>query len=292
VLWYNKDMFRKAGLNSNRPPKTWPEVERDAKKLLASGAAKCGFTVSWPSWTQIENFSAWHNIPLASEENGFGGLGARMELDNPVLEHHMASLAKWQKSKIFEYGGRRNLSIPKFTTGECAMEIESSAGYARIHKESKFHVGIGTLPYWPNVKGAPQNTIIGGASLWVLRGLSPDVYKGVAKFFSYLSSAEVMAEWHQGTGYLPISLAAYELSKKQGFYKSHPGADIAIKQMTLHEPTPNSKGIRLGNMPQMRNVHYDEMEALFAGKISAKEALRRMVQRDNALLEQFQQANE
>ncbi|HKJ00362.1 MAG TPA: sn-glycerol-3-phosphate ABC transporter substrate-binding protein UgpB [bacterium] len=292
VLWYNKDMFRKAGLNPDKPPRTWPELERDAKKLMASGGAKCGFTTAWPSWVNIENFSAWHNIPLASEQNGFGGLDARMEIANPTLEHHIAALARWQQSKIFDYGGRTNKGDSKFTTGECAMLTESSAGYARVSKESKFEFGVGMLPYWPDVKGAPQNTIIGGASLWVLRGQSPEVYKGVAKFFTYLSSAEVMAEWHQGTGYLPITLSAYKLSEEQGFYKSHPGADISIKQMTLHKPTANSKGLRLGNYPQIRVVHYEELEAALAGKISAKVAVERMQKRDNELLEQFQKANE
>ena len=291
VLWYNKDMFRKAGLDPNKPPATWPDLEAAAKKLMASGGAKCGFTTAWPSWVQIENFSAWHNVPLATEDNGFGGLDARMTIANPTLEHHLAALGNWQKTKIFDYGGTTNKAVPKFTTGECAMLTESSAGYARISKEAKFEFGVGMLPYWPDVPGAPQNTIIGGASLWVLRGHSPDVYKGVAKFFSYLYSPEVQAQWHQGTGYLPITLAAYKLTEDQGFYKTHPGMDIAIKQMTLHKPTANSKGLRLGNYPQIRDVHYEQMEAVFAGQISAKTALQRMQERDNQLLEQFQRAN-
>jgi sn-glycerol 3-phosphate transport system substrate-binding protein len=292
VLWYNKDMFVKAGLDPEKPPTTWPEMEAASKKLLASGAAKCGFTTSWPSWIQIENFSAWHNIPLATEQDGFGGLGARMLLDNPLLERHLAAFAKWQKSKIFDYGGRTNKSVPKFTTGECAMEMESSAGYANISTNAKFKFGVGMLPYWPDVKGAPQNTIIGGASLWVMRGLSPEVYKGVAKFFTYLYSPAVQAEWHQGTGYLPITLGAYDLTKKSGFYESHPGTEVALKQMLLNKPTVNSKGLRLGNYPQIRDVHYDEMEGIFAGKETAKQGLENMVKRDNQLLEQFQQANQ
>jgi sn-glycerol 3-phosphate transport system substrate-binding protein len=291
VLWYNKDMFAKAGLDPEKPPATWPELEAAAKKLLASGGAKCGFTTAWPSWIQIENFSAWHNIPLATEQNGFGGLGARMMIDNPTLERHIAALGKWQKTKIFDYGGRANKADPKFISGECAMLTESSAGYAAISSGAKFKFGVGMLPYWPDVKGAPQNTIIGGASLWVMRGHTPEEYKGVAKFFSYLYSPEVQAKWHQGTGYLPITLGAYKLSQEQGFYTSHPGADIAIKQMTLHQPTPNSKGLRLGNYPQIREVHYEELEGVFAGKQTAKQALEHMQQRDNQLLEQFEQAN-
>lgn len=288
VLWYNRDAFAKAGLDPNKPPATWPEVEAASEKLINSGASECGFTTDWASWIQIENFSAWHNIPLATEQNGFAGLNARMLIDNPTLEHHFAMLAKWEKSKVFQYGGRTNKATPLFISGKCAMLTESSAGYANISKNAKFAFGVGMLPYWPNVPGAPQNTIIGGASLWVLRGQSKAVYKGVARFFSFLYSPKVQAEWHQGTGYLPITLRAYDLTREEGFYKTHPGMDIAIKQMTLHKPTVNSKGLRLGNYPQIREVHYDEMEAIFSGKETAKQGLENMVRRDNQLLEQFQ----
>jgi sn-glycerol 3-phosphate transport system substrate-binding protein len=141
------------------------------------------------------------------------------------------------------------------------------------------------------VVGAPQNSIIGGASLWVLAGHKPPEYKGVAKFFSYLSSPEVQAASHQRTGYLPITLAAYELTKKQGFYEKNPGTDTSIRQINNRPPTENSKGIRLGNLPQIRDVMDEEMEAVWAGKKSAKEALDTLVSRGNDLLRQFERAN-
>jgi hypothetical protein len=82
----------------------------------------------------------------------------------------------------------------------------------------------------------------------------------VAKFFSYLSSPEVQAWWHQETGYLPITQAAYDLTKSQGFYDKNPGADVAIKQMTAKPPTEASRGIRFGNMVQIRDVIDEELE--------------------------------
>ena len=148
------------------------------------------------------------------------------------------------------------------------------------------------LPYWPDVDGAPQNTIIGGDSLWVMAGHSPEEYKGVAKFFTYLSSPEVQAKWHQLTGYLPITLAAYELTKQQGFYEQNPGTETALLQMTLNKPTENSRGLRFGNFVQMRDVMDNEFEAAFSGQKTAQQAMDDAVKQGNDLLRKFEKANQ
>jgi sn-glycerol 3-phosphate transport system substrate-binding protein len=290
ILYYNKNLFRAAGLDPEVAPKTWPELGAAAKRLRASGAA-CGFTTSWPSWINIENFSAYHNLPISTEANGFGGLDAGLTFNNPVVARHIAQLADWQKAKEFDYSGRATAAEPRFQNGECAIFIGSSATRADIQKNSKFEVGYGLLPYWPDVAGAPQNTIIGGATLWVLRSRPQQEYKGVAKFFGYLSKPEVQAEWHQKTGYLPITRAAFDLSRAQGFYDRNPGTAISIEQITLKPPTENSRGLRLGSFVLIRDVIDDEMEQAFSGKKSAQAALDSAVARGNRLLRQFERAN-
>lgn len=291
VLYYNKDAFRKAGLDPNKPPRTWPELAEDARKIIKSGAAKCGFTTGWQSWVQLENFSAWHNIPFATKSDGFGGMGARLAFNSKLHVYHIQKLADWQKEGIFKYGGRRSEGNPLFIKGECAMLMNSSASYSGVHKSVKFDFGVSMLPYWPQVKGAPQNSIIGGATLWVLSGHSKKENKGVAEFFTFLSRPEIQADWHQFTGYLPITYAAYELTKKQGYYKTHPGTDVAIKQMTLHKPTKYSKGLRLGNFVQIRDIINEELENVWAGKKTAQQALNDAVKRGNVLLAKFERAH-
>jgi sn-glycerol 3-phosphate transport system substrate-binding protein len=290
ILYYNKDQFRKAGLDVNTPPKTWPEVEAMARKLRTSGVA-CGFTTHWPSWVNIENFSAYHNLPLATEANGMSGLDADLLINNPALIRHLGKLAEWSPTRIFDYGGRATKAEPKFQTGECGIFLGSSATRADILANSKFSVGYGMLPYWPDVAGAPQNSIIGGATLWVLRNRPPQEYKGVARFFHYLSQPAVQAQWHQTTGYLPITKAAYDLTRAQGFYDRNPGTAISIEQITLKPPTENSKGLRLGSFVLIRDVIEDEMEQAFAGKKTASEALNSAVKNGNDLLRQFERAN-
>src|ERR1700716_139579 len=290
ILYYNKDLFRAAGLDPEVAPKTWPEVGAAAKRLRAAGAA-CGFTTAWPSWINIENFSAFHNLPIATKANGLGGLDAVLTFNNPVTVRNIAQLADWQTTKVFDYSGRATAAEPRFQNGECGIFIGSSATRADIRANSKFEIGYGMLPYWPDVEGAPQNTTIGGATLWVLRDRPRDEYKGVAKFFAFLSKPEVQAVWHQNTGYLPITRAAFDLTRAQGFYDRNPGAAISIEQMTLKPPTENSKGLRLGSFVLIRDVIDDELEQAFAGKKSAQAALDSAVERGNRLLRQFERSN-
>jgi sn-glycerol 3-phosphate transport system substrate-binding protein len=290
ILYYNKDLFRAAGLDPEVAPKTWPEVGTAAKRLRSAGAV-CGLTTSWPSWINVENFSAFHNLPLATRANGFGGLDAELTFNNPLVVRHIAQLAEWQTTKVFDYGGRGQSAEPRFQKGECGIFIGSSATRADIKANSKFEVGYGMMPYWPDVQGAPQNTIIGGATLWVLRDRPRAEYAGVAKFFAYLSKPEIQAAWHQNTGYLPITRAAFDLTRAQGFYDRNPGAAISIEQMTLKPPTDNSKGIRLGSFVLIRDVIDEELEQAFSGKRSAQAALDFAVERGNRMLRQFERAN-
>jgi sn-glycerol 3-phosphate transport system substrate-binding protein len=288
ILYYNKGLFRAAGLDDNAAPKTWPEVEAAARKLRKSGIP-CGFTTHWPSWVNVENFSAFHDIPIATMSNGLGGLDAELTINNPLMIRHVAALAEWQKTKLFDYSGREVKAQPRFPAGECGIFIGSSALLVSIKANSKFGVGYGMLPYWPDVPGAPQNSIIGGASLWVLRGRPEEEYKAVARFFAYLSQPQVQATFHQNTGYLPMR-AAYELSRAQGFYERNPQAAIAIEQINHKPPTENSRGLRLGSFVLIRDAIEDELELAFAGKKSPKAALDSAVVRGNDLLRQFERA--
>ena len=291
VFYWNKEMFQKAGLDPNTPPKTWKDVGDAAAKIVASGG-KCGFTSQWQTWALIENYGAWHNLPFATKANGFGGTDIELKFNDEPRVKLIQMLADWGKDKRFVYGGREGKSTALMTSGECAMHIASSGSASAIEAGlGKEKVGIAMMPYSPEVKAEPQNSIIGGATLWVLQGRPAAEYKGVAKFLTFLSSAEVQAQWHQQTGYVPITLAAAKLTEDAGFYKKFPGRDIAVKQLTLHEATDNSKGLRIGNFVQIRDVVDEELENVWSGKKDAKAALDDAVKRGNELLRKFETAN-
>jgi sn-glycerol 3-phosphate transport system substrate-binding protein len=278
---------RRSGLRKS--PRHLARSVAAAAKLKANGE-KCPFTTSWISWTQLESFSTWHNTLFATKNNGFGGTDSRLAFNSPLHLRHFENLANMSKQGLFIYKGRANAADVSFPSGECAMITGSSGLYARVSKEAKFAYGISQLPYYPDVAGAPQNTIIGGASLWVMSGKKPVEYKGVADFFAFLSQPEVQSASHKRTGYLPITLAAFEMTEKSGFYKEKPGTDVAVTQM-IRKTTDKSRGIRLGNFNQIRTIIDEETEQIWAGKKSAKEALDTAVKRGNEQLERFQKAN-
>ena len=289
VFHYNKDAFKAAGIDPERPPTTWPEVALAAAKLKASGH-KCPFSTSWQSWTQLESFSAWHNVEFATKRNGFQGMDTRLAFTTPLHVRHIENLANMSKQGLFIYKGRGNAADATFVSGECAMVTGSSALYGSIKRNAKFASGIGTLPYYPDVQGAPQNTVIGGASLWAMAGKKPDEYKAVAAFFTYLSDPNVQAVSHQRTGYLPITTEAFHITDKSGFYKTNPGTDVSVNQM-IRKVTDKSRGIRLGNFVQIRAILDEEMEQIWSGKKTAKEGLDAAKKRGDEQLERFEKAN-
>jgi len=289
LFYIDRNKFKAAGLPPV-PPKTWKELIAVAEKLKAAGQ-QCVYTTGWPSWVHIENFSAWHNVPIGTKQNGMGGLDTVFTINSPLHVRHIAMLGDMAKKGLFTYAGRTNQADGKFQSGECAMATISAGALAGTIKAGKTDWELGFLPYHDDVKGAPQNSIIGGASLWVMGGKKPAEYKGVAKFLAFLSQPEIQMEWHTTTGYVPITLAAYEMTRKSGFYDKNPGRDMPVKQLTLHTPTANSKGLRFGNFVQGRTVIEEELEEVFSGKKDAKTALDDAVKRGNEILRQFEAAN-
>jgi sn-glycerol 3-phosphate transport system substrate-binding protein len=287
VFHYNKDAFKAAGIDN--VPTTWPEVALAAAKLKTNGH-RCPFTTSWVSWTQLESFSAWHNVEFATKSNGMKGLDTRLAFNTPLHVRHIENLANMSKQALFVYKGRGNLADATFVSGECAMMTGSSALYGNIKRNAKFAAGTGALPFYPDVPGSPQNTVIGGASLWAMSGKPAGDYKGVGQFYAFLSQPAEAAKSHQRTGYLPLTKASFEMTEKSGFYKQNPGTDVSVTQM-IRKTTDKSRGIRLGNFVQIRAINDEELEQVWAGKKSAKEALDTAVKRGNEQLERFQTAN-
>ncbi len=290
VLWVNRDAMSAAGVDPDTDLSTWQNVGAVLDQLKAGGE-ECPLVTAWQSWIHLENLSAYHDVPFASQDNGFAGLDTELMLNGEGQVAHLTAMGEWAQDGKFIYTGRRNEGGANFRAGECALFTESSAGYAGIKAEAEFDFDVRPLPYWDGVGNAPQNTIIGGASLWVLEGHDAAEYKGVGEFLAYLSSTDVQAQWHQDTGYLPITSAAGDATRDAGFYEANPGTDVAVIQMTAKQPTANSKGLRLGSFDQIRGIIDEELEAIWAGDKSAQEAMDSAKERGDALLRRFESAN-
>jgi sn-glycerol 3-phosphate transport system substrate-binding protein len=287
VMWVNLDALKKAGIAE--PPKTWPEVFDDAKKLHATSPT-CGLSSSWITWALIEEFSAWHNVPIGTRANGLDGFDTVLEFNTPLETKLLENLVELQKDKSFDYSGRTNTGEGRFTSGECPLYLSSSSFYPNIKANAKFNYTSVAMPYFPDITGAPQNSIIGGASLWVMGGKPKEEYKGIAKFFTFLSDTDRQVYLHQESGYLPITKAAYEKTKESGFYEKNPILEVPLKELTNKTPTENSRGLRFGGLVQIRDVWSEEIEAALAGKKTAKEALDAAVSRGNQMLRQFERS--
>lgn len=287
VLYYNRDAFRQAQLDPELPPKTWYEVPKTLGVLIESGQS-CGLTTAWQSWVLVENMSAWHNQRFATQGNGMasaaGVSDARLTFNTRLMVRWISMLSSWHKAGYFTYSGRKDEAEARFASGECAMLTSSSAAYVRLRRRAGFDLGVAQLPYYDDFDDAPQNTLVGGSALWVLAGASAAQYRGVASFFAWLARAQVQVDWQSRTGGVPLTTAAYELMRKQGFYRDHPEQEVAVRQL-LAKPTEDSGGIRLGGLRFIRGIIDEELESVWNDKKTPLDALNAAVQRGNLLLE-------
>jgi sn-glycerol 3-phosphate transport system substrate-binding protein len=291
VMWLNLDMLERAGVTT--PPKTWAEVREAARKIRAQNPQACAVTTVWPTWVMFEQMSSIHNVAFATRANGFEGMDAELRLTDPFFVKHVNFLLEMHREGLFRYAGRDNAGEPLFPNGECAISFNSSAGRARIVAEAKFKWASVPLPYHDDVIQEPRNGVIGGASLWTLtaRNRTPAEYQAVAEFFRFISQTDQDQWWHQVTGYVPLTVAAYEKSRADGFYTQNPGADAAIIQLNRASPTPQSQGFRLGGFVEIRNIIQEELEKAFQGQQNAQQALENANRRGNAVLRNFERAN-
>jgi sn-glycerol 3-phosphate transport system substrate-binding protein len=287
VLYYNRDAFRNAQLDPDKAPQTWYEMPQTLAALLESGQS-CALTSAWQSWVLVENMSAWHNQRFATQGNGMAAAaeasGARLAFNTRLMVRWISTLSSWRKSGYFSYSGRRDEAEARFASGECAILTSSSAAYADLRKRAGFDLAVAQLPYYDDFDDAPQNTLAGGSALWPLAGASAAQYRGVASFFAWLARTQVQVEWQSRTGGVPLTTAAYELMRKQGFYRSHPEQEVAVRQL-LAKPTEDSGGIRLGRLRFIRGIIDEELESVWNDKKTPLDALNAAVQRGNLLLE-------
>jgi sn-glycerol 3-phosphate transport system substrate-binding protein len=300
IVFYNKDAFRRAGLNPDAPPATWADLRAAAGRLRAAGV-EVPVTTAWPTWTQVEQFNAIHNTPLATLDNGFGGLGAELRVNNPLQVRHLNTLMEMGREGTFRWGGRDGAGDAIFASGQAAVIFASSGARARFVREvpgGLANLGAAMLPFYNDVAGAPINSIIGGAAFWAMnRGpnaaRSADENRGIAEFYAFIAQPRIAAAWHTETGFLPVTRTAFEQVRATGFYTQNPGADIPIQQLLRGggQMTGNSRGIRLGGFVEIRTIMQEEMERALQGQQTAQQAMDNSVQRGNVVLRNFERAN-
>jgi sn-glycerol 3-phosphate transport system substrate-binding protein len=291
VFYWNKDAWAK--INKTEAPKTWAEFAEDLKALKAAGV-ECGFAFDFDTWMDLEQFSATNGLPIASLDNGYGGLGAELAFNKTAFVDHMKDFKAWMDAgyaRIQTTQVGKNL-VQSFADGSCASTITSIANHGTVHNTQaeglKWDVAM-----MPVIDAAKRtNSLVGGASLWIMEGKSQQEYEAAAAFLKYVTAPDTGEKYiAENTGYIPVTTRGYELLKSEGFYKDpkRVNRDIAIASLTASEVTPLSRGIRLGNFTSVRSEIKSELEAAFTGQKDMQEAIDAAVQRGNDILRRYEQ---
>jgi sn-glycerol 3-phosphate transport system substrate-binding protein len=283
IMYVNTEALEKAGVEA---PKTWEEFEAIAPKLKEAGYLP--LVQSQLTWQFTENFFSRHNIQFATNNNGYDSVvDTKINMTDKNLVMMFTKLKAWADEGYFGYyGAGWNDNQKLFEEGKAAFWIGSSGSFGGLQKTAQKPFSATFLPYWKSVEGAGTNTFIGGAALFAMSGKSNEENKCTADFFQFLTSPDVQKFYHQATGYVAITKAAYELAKSEGYYKEKPAAEVGIQQLML--PSGDwSKGYRLGFYPQIREIMEREYGRIFAGETSVEDALKTIEAEANDLLARF-----
>jgi sn-glycerol 3-phosphate transport system substrate-binding protein len=273
VLFYNKNAFRKAGLDPERPPVTWFEMQGMLDKLQSAGYT-CPYTSSWPVWVHVDNVSALSGVPAASDKGllSFNGL--------PQVKH-VAMMATWTKAGYFHLFGRRDEASGKFNEGECAMITTDSREHADFKEARGVELGVAALPHHDDVYGGRRSTLADGASLWIGAGRSAAEYTVAAKFVAYLLSPEIQIEIVRRHGGLPLTTAARSAVRSALLRDDDRTLDVAFASL---DGNGAKTAVRVANIEPVLLIANEELEAVWADRKPAKAALDTSVSRGNGIL--------
>lgn len=290
VLYYNRDQLEAVGIES--APETWEEFEAAIRTLKENGQ-ECSYAYEPGTWEDMEQFSMAHNIPVASNNNGYDGMDTELLYNTTQHLTHMQNVKRWLDEGLAKLrtGDGGFDDDGSFAQGECTFMTDSIAGHQANTNiiGDNFEWDVAMLPVYEDFER--HNTVVGGASLWVLSGKSDDEYRGAAAYLSFLATPESEEFWARNTGYIPVTKSGYEALVEKGFYENEPyaGREVAIESLTYTKPTKLTRGIRLGGFIQIRSEWVSEVESALAGDKTMEDALDSAVARGNTILDRFAQ---
>lgn len=286
ILYYNKDLYRKAGLDPSKPPTTYKDLEKIGKKLVGSGVVPRGLSTGLPSWI-MEQAHALHNQYFANNENGRKARATKIYFNRKFGVKYVKTMSRFAKEGVYIYGGREYSADNAFLAQQIAMLIQSTSSVGSMEKaaKGKFEVGTTFLPRFPGYSRG--NSVIEGATLWVLKGHSKRDYDGIKEFLKWIIRPEVTMQWHKDTGYFPVTNSALRALLDEGWFSEHPNHLTSFLQILSGVKTPRSQGVRLGNFVEIRNIVHTALEKSFAGQAKPKAALDRAAKEANRVLKKY-----
>ncbi len=276
VMFYNKDAFTEAGLDPEKAPKTWQELQAALGKLIAAGQS-CPYTSAQPAWILVENMSAWHNEPVVAE-----GRKAALAINGMLPVKHVAMLSSWVKARYLQLFGRDDEAIDHFAKGECAVLTAASGAWPTLQRQAGFNVGVATLPYHEDYYGTPQNTLADGPAMWVAAGKKPAEYKVVARFVDFWLTGQSQVEWQRNAGYLPLNRAGLLASESRLLASDLANIRIGVQQLTNKPATALSRASAYPQRAAVRRIVDEELESVWEDRKPSKLALDTAVARSRS----------
>ncbi len=280
VMFYNRDLFAQAGLDPDQPPSTWRDLQVSLLNLQAAGA-KCPYATSHMAWVHQENLAVINNQPFASRNNGLDGGNVQLLVKDMLHVRHMALMTSWARSKLFVVATVDDAADELFAKGQCAVLSSGTGAWASL-VDAPFSTGVAPLPIYTESTKEAGAPLVGGSSLWATAGHPDAEQKAMASFIAWLATPTVAAEWHQRTGFLPLTDAAARAADVS-FYNRIPGAQQVVQNLQ-QTPGQHSRGARLSQYPRVLAILNEETWAALTGAKPPMKAQVDAVQRASTAL--------
>ncbi len=287
IFYANMDQLAEAGVTEM--PETWEQVIETAQALKDNGHA-CPFVTDAHPWRVLEQFSARHGAPIASNNNGYTGLDAEYTFNQGIIAQHMVNLQNWRNEGLVRLAEDTEAGnyTRAFYAGECAMMEGSTGSYGAAFESLGEAVRISMAPMYDGVER--KNTYIGGASIWVMKGHDDASIEAAKAFLDFVRQDDQQIAFTEATGYMPVTMSALNTLVASGRNEELVFATAEMGVESLNQPgTDATRGIRLGFYVQFRDIFKEETQKAFAGEQDMQAALDNAVARGNELLRRFEQ---
>ncbi|AIT25390.1 extracellular solute-binding protein [Bordetella holmesii] len=277
VMFFNTALYKKAGLNPDQPARTWTALQGELLKLRDVADIDCPYASSNQVLVHLENLAPMNNQLYASNSNGLAAAkqAPAMQFDTLYMRH-ISLMVSWKRSLLLTAYANDNKPDSQFAKGECGVLTAGSSAFGALNNTRGLSFGVAPLPYYDQVTQTPGRPFVSGSALWTLEGNPASQEKATAQFLAWLSKPVVAAEWHQRTGYLPLTEAAFRASDVS-FYNKIPGAQQLVASLRAQQVAPQARGFRIANYDRIENVLNTQLTDALDGKTPPVSALNNAV---------------
>ncbi|MCD0504811.1 extracellular solute-binding protein [Bordetella petrii] len=273
IMFYNMSYYKKAGLDPNKPARTWADLQGELLKLRDVANIECPYASSDQVQVHLENLAPVNKQLFTTNDNGLSSGKAKPAFKFDTLYmRHVSLMVSWKRSLLFTAHSDNNQSDQLFAKGQCAVLTSGSGAAGLFMNTRSLSFGVAPLPYYTQATPDAGSPFVSGSALWAIDGHPQAQEKATAQFLAWLAKPVNAAEWHQRTGFLPLTDAAFRASDVS-FYDKVPGAHAIIQSMNGGKPLSTSRGFRMANYEQVEAVLNDGLNQALEGKTPPVAAL-------------------